>query len=360
MEAKRKRYVGIDLGKREYTMAIIGLKGKMTIHQGKTSIQGRQALYKKLEGTDKIALEAGNLAFIVAREIQERIGSEVRVLNSAKLPFIWDAPTKTDKEDAMKLAHLIEERRDEKLPIVPLPSEKEMARRKLLANYGREMKGRTRYINLLHALFVHQGHTTVVKKNLATAERRQQAVELLQGQEREEAGWLLKHLELYEQRIKELKGKIQQEAKTDEDMKLLQTIDGVGPIVAYAYIAHVGDGSRFSSGSQVSNYLGFVPRLDYSGTIKRQGHITKRGNGYLRGLLVQAAWSAVSSRHGGALKERYLYKTSVKGFSKKKTIVSVGRRLSEIMYSVLRNKTKYEVRPWNGVQDISSVKMMCA
>jgi hypothetical protein len=91
--------VGIDLGKREYTMAIINIKGKMSIHQGKTSEQGRQALYRLLEKGDKIALEAGNMAFRIALEILQRTGSEVRVLNSAKLPFIWDAPTKTDKSD---------------------------------------------------------------------------------------------------------------------------------------------------------------------------------------------------------------------------------------------------------------------
>ena len=363
MKEERRRFVGIDLGKREYTMAIIGKTGKMSIHQGKTSIQGRQALYKKLERTDKVALEAGNLAFIVAREIMERAGSEVRVLNSAKLPFIWDAPTKTDKEDAMKLAHLIEERRDEKLPLVSLPSEKEMARRKLLANYSREVKGRTKTVNLLHALFVHQGHTTIVRKDLATAEKRLAAIELLHGQEREEAEWLLKHLDLHDQRIQELKMKIQREAKTDEDMQCLQTIAGVGPVVAYAYVAHIGDGSRFGSGSQVSNYLGFVPRLDYSGTIRRQGHITKRGNGYLRGLLVQAAWSMVRSKKGGALREMYLYKTSEKGLSKKKTIVAVGRRMAELMYSVLRNKTNYELRKWKGIRDKTTVlveKAMCA
>ena len=102
MEEDKRRFVGIDLGKREYTMAIIGKTGKMSIQQGKTSVQGRQALYKKLEKSDKVALEAGNLAFIMAGEIQEQVGSEVRVLNSAKLP------------------------------IVPLPCEKEMLRRKLL------------------------------------------------------------------------------------------------------------------------------------------------------------------------------------------------------------------------------------
>ncbi|MDR2476170.1 MAG: hypothetical protein LBD18_00080, partial [Treponema sp.] len=150
MEQRKRRYVGIDLGKREYTMAIIGMNGKISIHTGKTSIQGRQALYKRLEAGDKVALEAGNVAFIIAWEIGERVGSEMRVLNSAKLPFI--------KEDAMKPAHLIEERLDEKLPIVPLPDEREMERRKTLAHYGREVRSRTRLINTLHALFVHRGH----------------------------------------------------------------------------------------------------------------------------------------------------------------------------------------------------------
>ena len=99
MKEEKRRFVGIDLGKREYTMTIIGTNGKMKDYHGKTSAQGRQAMFRLLTRTDKAALEAGNLAFIMAYEIQEQVGSEVRVLNSAKLPFIWDAPTKTDKSD---------------------------------------------------------------------------------------------------------------------------------------------------------------------------------------------------------------------------------------------------------------------
>jgi transposase len=316
-----------------------------------------------LEKGDKVALEAGNLAFIMAREITERAGSEVRVLNPAKLPLIWDAPTKTDKEDAKKLANLIEERRDEKLPLVPLPSEQETERRKTLASYGREVRNRTKMINTLHAMFVHQGHTTVVKKDLATAEKRLRTIGVLQGHEREDAEYILKHLDLHEQRMKELKTKIQKEAKTDGDMKRLQTVAGVGPVVAYAYVAHVGDGSRFSKGAQVSNYIGFVPRLDYSGTIQRHGHISKRGNGYLRGLLVQAAWAAVRSKRGGALRERYKYITACQGASKKKTIVSIGRRLAELMFSVLKNKTVYEPQQWKAPKNKTAVlaeQAMCA
>jgi hypothetical protein len=108
------------------------------------------------------------------------------------------------------------------------------------------------------------------------------------------------------------------------------------------------DGSRFNKGAQVSNYLGFVPRLDYSGTIQRHGHISKRGNGYVRGLLVQAAWAAVRSKSGGALRERYKQITSSQGSSKKKTIVSIGRRMVELMYTVMKNKTEYEPRHWKG------------
>jgi transposase len=346
MKEEKRRYVGIDLGKFEYTMAIIGINGKVSIHKGKTSHQGRTSLYKMLEKTDKIAVEAGNLAFLMAGEIQQHVGSEVRVLNSAKLPFIWDAPTKTDKEDAIKLARLVEERRDEKLPIVPLPSEKEMERREIVSNYSREMRCRTRVINTLHSLFVKQGITTMVRKNLATVEKAGEAVEVLKGQLREDAESLLEHLKLHEKRIKELKAKMQKEAKDDQSMKQLQTIAGVGLIVAYVFVAYIGDGSRFSKGAQVSNYLGFVPRLYYSGTIERHGHITKRGNSYLRGLLIQAAWAMVRSGKGGSLKERYIYLTKNQGHSKKKTIVSIGRRMSELMYTILREKTDYAVRPW--------------
>jgi transposase len=187
-----------------------------------------------------------------------------------------------------------------------------------------------------------------VKKDLATAERRREAVTVPGGQEKEEAEWILKYLELHEARLKELREKIREEAKTDECMKRLQTIAGVGPVIAYAFLAHVGDGSRFTKGAQVSNYLGFVPRLDYSGTIQRQGHITKRGNGYVRGLLVQAAWSTVRSQYGGALRERYRYKTITKGMAKKKTIVGIARRLAELMYSILKSGNEYEPRLWKG------------
>jgi transposase len=235
-------------------------------------------------------------------------------------------------------------RRDEKLPIAPVPSQKEMEARKVCASYAREQKNRTRHINTQHALFVRQGHTRVVRKDLSTAARREKAAEVLRGHEREEARWILKYLELHEQRLAELKKRIYEEANKDEDMRRLQTVPGVGPLVAYAYAAHVGDGSRFSSGSQVSNYLGLIPCLDYSGTIQRQGHISKRGNGYIRALLLRAAWMSVRSKKGGALRLRYEYMTQRRGLSKKKSAIAITRRLAELLYALMRNKSGYEPR----------------
>jgi transposase len=316
---------------------------------GKTSAEGRQKLIEQLRPGDKVALEAGNVAFIFAREIIERAKCEVVVLNSGKLPWIWDAPTKTDKEDARKLARLIEERRNDQLPLVPIPDATELERRKVVASYQREMRGRTKAINTLHAMFVQRGITTLKKKDLATGEKRAEAGKRLDGVEREEADLLLEHLKLYEKRIEELKGRMAKEVKEDEAMQKAESMIGVGPVIAYAYVAHVGDGSRFSNGNQVGNYLGFVPRLDQSGTINREGHITKRGNGYLRALMVQAAWIAVRSpKNGGAFRERYLYMTRGNSVNKKKSIVAVARRMAVVMYTLVKSGDTYAPQEWKG------------
>jgi hypothetical protein len=55
-----------------------------------------------------------------------------------------------------------------------------------------------------------------------------------------------------------------------------------------------------------------------------------------------------------------MYKTAVKGYSKKKMIVAAARRLAEVMYSILKNKSEYEVRPWAGRREnTSAVTKLC-
>ena len=361
MVVEQGRYVGIDLSKRTWEMAIITRTGKVRIngqgdaeaeekttrYKGTTTAEGRVKLYGKLEAGDKVALEAGNLAFIMAKEMGKAVGCSVRVLNASHLPIIYATDKKTDKEDALKLAHLVADRPDSRLPVVAVPSDEEMAKRKLVSSDRREQQNRTAGINRLHGLFVHGGITTVVKKDLATAESRKEAVKQLGGAELAEAEHLLLCLALYEQRIAALAEQVAVMTKGDETIERLQSVPGVGPKIAFVFSAYI-NGERFENGAQVSTYLGLVPRVYQSGDLVRYGGITKRGNGYLRALLVQGAWAITWSKNGGALRERYEYMTEEQGKGKKKAIVAIARRLGVLLYTLMKNGTTYEVRHFKG------------
>jgi transposase len=345
MEEKKAvtRYVGIDLGKRTYEVAIVGKGGKVTMSNGKTFVSGRQALYKKLRPSDKVALEAGNMAFMMAKEIEKAVGCRVYVLNPSYLAVIYASMKKTDKEDALKLAHILEDTREARLPIVPVPRDEEIRRRKILAGYRRAQQSRNREINQLHGLFVAQGITTKVRKDLCEHDCRKEAIRELKDIQREEAEYLVESLERIELWIEALEKRMAEESAGDEVIERLQTIPGVGPKTSFAFVAHVG-AERFENAHQVSNYLGLVPRVYMSGETIRYGRITKRGNGYLRALLVQAAWAVTNTKKGGKLKERYEYMTKEKSISKKKAIVAIARRLAEEMYILMRDGTRHESR----------------
>jgi len=330
-------------------MAIVSGNGKAAMSNGRTTVDGRMKLYKKLTKHDKVALEACSLAFTMAKEMEASVGCEVKVLNPYQLPLIYKSMKKTDKEDALKLAHLLEDCKEERLPVVAVPSDREMKRRKLLAGYRREQRTKVQALNRLHGLFLAQGITNVVKSELATGEDRAERVKALSGLERDEADHLLDCLKLYEKRIGALEKQMGEEAAGDEPIERLQSVPGVGPKVSFAFVAHVAP-ERFENASQVSNFLGLVPRVYISGDSVRHGRITKRGNGYLRALLVQASWAMVRSKKGGALKERYKYMTEERGVSKKKAIVAVARRMSELLYALMKNGTEYEVRKFRAGQ----------
>jgi transposase len=179
-----------------------------------------------------------------AKEMDRAVGCRVRVLSSHHLPVIYATDKKTDKEDRLKLAHLAADRPDRRLPIVPVPGDTKLEKRKVLSSYRRAQENRTRAINRLHGLFVQVGITTVAKKDLAEAEGRREMIRQLSGFEREEAAY--------------------------------QGIPGVGPKIAYAFTAHVGV-ERFEHAGQVSNYPGLTPRVYMSGSLVRYGHITRHG-----------------------------------------------------------------------------------
>lgn len=342
---EQKRFVGIDLGKRTYEMKIIGINGKVTGTNGQTNPSGRKLLYRKLLATDRVAIEVCSLGMVMAKEIQKEVGCEVVLLNPSQLVLIYRSLKKNDKEDALKLARLVQKYTNEELPKVELPTEHEENLRQILTEIRQLKNDRTKEINRLHAIFVECGITEIKKKDLATIDNRIKCIKMLKGIALAQAERILKKLELVETQIEEVEELLDKEIDGDKNIEKLTEIPGVGKQLASAYVAFIGDGSRFPNASTIGAATGLVPRLDMSSTVCRMGHITKCGNKNLRTLLILAAWSHVRARDGGALKDKFLYMTRFQSKGKKIAIVAIARKLAELMYILLKNDTSYEKRP---------------
>jgi len=139
--------------------------------------------------------------------------------------------------------------------------------------------------------------------------------------------------------------KVKTMAKTDEAAKRLMQLEGVGPLTATALIATVGDIKQFKNGRQFAAWLGLVPRQWSTGGKRRYGRITKRGDVYLRTLLI----------HGARAVMRYLEKKNDRkslwvkavrerrGFNK--AAVALAAKHARILWAMLSKGTNYHLVP---------------
>ena len=120
-------------------------------------------------------------------------------------------------------------------------------------------------------------------------------------------------LRLFEERLKRYDQRIAEFARADERAGRLMAVEGVGPLTATVLIAAVGNGRQFRSGRELSAWLGLVPRQHSSGGRSVLLGISKRGDRYLRTLLIHGARAALRfaarkrdprSRWIGAVRER--------------------------------------------------------
>ena len=106
---------------------------------------------------------------------------------------------------------------------------------------------------------------------------------------------LRSHLSALEARLVDYDQEIRHLAQLEERSRRLQTIPGVGPTTASAIVASIGSGHDFKNGRQFAAWLGLVPTQWSSGGKNRLGRITKRGDGYLRTLLVLGARAVLAN-----------------------------------------------------------------
>src|SRR3979409_295808 len=123
------------------------------------------------------------------------------------------------------------------------------------------------------------------------------------------------------------------------------TVPGIGPIISSAMVAAIGSGAAFAKGRDYSAWLGLVPKQMSTGDRTILGHISKRGNGYLRMLFIQAARvilvrPANWPKHGfGAWLVRAAQRLHPNVLA-----VALANKLARIAWTVLAQERSYEAR----------------
>jgi len=122
---------------------------------------------------------------------------------------------------------------------------------------------------------------------------------------------------------------------------LLATTPGVGPIVAASFVSVIDDATRFRSAHHVESYVGLVPSEDSSGGRRRLGAISKKGNKYLRALLVQAAWSVMRSADRADPLRLWADAVAARR-TKNVAVIALARRLVGVLWAIWRDGTVYD------------------
>ena len=131
------------------------------------------------------------------------------------------------------------------------------------------------------------------------------------------------------------------QANTDEAAQRLMKIRGVAKKISTATIAHAGRGYGYKNGRHFSANLGLVPREHSSGGKQKLGGITKRGNRYLRRLLIQGAWSVIRNVDKNDDRMSRWARQLVERRGKHKAVVAVANKMARIMWSMLYHQTEY-------------------
>lgn len=148
-------------------------------------------------------------------------------------------------------------------------------------------------------------------------------------------------LRYQDDRINTIETRIKAQAYSQDDCIRLMAIEGIGPISATALVATIGADRRFSRSRQFAASLGLVPREHSSGTRHQLGAITKRGNGYLRYLLVHGARAVVAAAKGKSdPRSRWIQALEARAGTNK-TVVAIANKNARIVWALLSRGETY-------------------
>ena len=286
--------VGLDIAKNTFQVHGIARHGQPLLKR-KLSRGHVLEFFANLPGC-VIGLEACAGAHYWARELI-KLGHEVRLMPPQYVrPYV-----KTNKHDAADAEACCEAVQRPGMRFVPVKHEQQQALLMLHRIRDRLIAERTGTINAI------RGH--MAEFGMVAAQRGAGLKDLvaiisdlddprLPALARELLVLQVEHLRQIEARITALDGRLVRQAREDEACRRLTEAPGIGPVIATAMVATVGDARLFSSGRSFAAWLGLTPRQHATGGKQRLLGISKRGDGYLRRQLMHGARSLVRLAQG--------------------------------------------------------------
>lgn len=285
----------------------------------------------------RVAIEACRQAWF-AHDCLVEWGNEVVVVDTTRSRQlgIGQHGRKTDRIDAETLARALEAGR---IPAAHVLSPKRRELRRVLGVRRTLVESRAQLMTTIRGLVREQGAAVGgchVDRFVTKVREQRFAPEISQ--------YLDPLLEVMQKINEQLVGVEEQLAilcAAEPVIAKLTTVTGVGTVIAACFMSVVDEAKRFQSAHQLESYVGLVPSEDTSGGKRRLGAITKKGNCYLRALLVQTAW--VILRASDKDDPLYLWAKKVEQRRGKRiAVVALARRLVGVLWAMWRDGTVYD------------------
>ena len=281
--------VGIDLATTVFQLHGVDQRGKPVVQK---RLRRKQVLaYFAQLPACLVGMEACGGAHYWARKLQAQ-GHTVKLM----APQFVKPYVKANKTDAADAEAICEAVTRPSMRFVPIKNAEQQAVLSLHRARQGFVKARTAQANQIRGLLAEygialpQGICHVSKQLPGIVEN---AENDLPGVFRELLERLRAHLIELDRQVQELEGLINAWHRSNEDSQKLVQIHGIGPLTASALIASIGDAKSFHNGRQLAAWLGLVPRQHSSGGKALLLGISKRGDAYLRTLMIHGARSVV-------------------------------------------------------------------
>lgn len=337
---ENRTVVAVDLAKSVFEVAASEIPGQ--VHYGDRLARARFLAFFERLPPAVVVMEACGSATYWGRRIQA-LGHEVVLLPPHQVrPYV--TRNKTDRTDAKGI---LEAYRNKDIHAVPIKTVEQQVVGSLHRFRSGWVSARTAQVNTLRGLLREFGVMIPVGiKKVLPAVRLliEDADSAIPAALRPVMVLACDEIETLNERIKRSEIDLEALAGSIPQVKRILTIPGVGMIVATAFFSFVGDVSRFPSGRHLASYLGLTPRERSSGGRRRLGAISKRGDGYMRMLLVHGARSvllhAARAKSQDPLRE---WAMKLRGRTKhNKAAVAVANKLARLLWAVSRHDRPYD------------------